>query len=214
MDRSAADEFRRALTEGDEGAAGRVFAAALVDGDMAGVVDRLVVPTLADIGDDWAGGLLPLATVYLASAVCETVVTAHLTKERPAADDTRSVAIVVPEDYHILGKRIVLSVLRAAGLHVADWGHGVTHERIVLLCREHRPRTLLVSALMLPTALRVRALVEALDETMGDERPWVIAGGAPFRLDPDLATEVGADASGRTATDALRLVRQAEERLP
>jgi methanogenic corrinoid protein MtbC1 len=68
---------------------------------------------------------------------------------------------------------------------------------------------LLVSTLLLPSALRVKDLRRRLDELHAPTR--LIVGGAPFRLDPQLWREVGADANGNSATDAIALVTHALE---
>jgi methanogenic corrinoid protein MtbC1 len=98
---------------------------------------------------------------------------------------------------------MVRSMLAAAGVEVADLGR-VTVEGLLDQVRTRGYRLVLVSVLMLPSALRVRALVDGL-HALGLEVP-VIVGGAPFRLDPELAARVGATAHGTTAADAVALV--------
>ena len=65
---------------------------------------------------------------------------------------------------------------------------------------------LLVSTLMLSSALRVREL-SALLRNAGSTMKLVV-GGAPFLFDERLWREVGADAMGRCATEAPRIVEQ------
>ena len=74
-------------------------------------------------------------------------------------------------------------------------------------------RILLISVLMLPSALRVRQLRERL-EAEGC-RPKLVVGGAPFRFDEQLWKEVGADAVGHTASEAIAVVtRLSREKAP
>jgi methanogenic corrinoid protein MtbC1 len=73
-------------------------------------------------------------------------------------------------------------------------------------------RVLLVSTLMLRAALQVRHLVRLLQSAGSPVR--VVVGGAPFRLDPGLWKEVGADAMGFTASDALPLLERYVKELP
>jgi len=68
---------------------------------------------------------------------------------------------------------------------------------------------LLVSVLMLRSALRVRALREKLDAT--GARVQLAVGGAPFRLDKELWREVGADGTAETAAGAVAMVRRLVE---
>ena len=115
-------------------------------------------------------------------------------------------AIGVLEDRHALGKRIVLSVLRAGGIPVRDYGAGLSVEELVERTRADGIRVLLVSTLMLRSALRVKDLVDALGAAGLAVK--VVAGGAPFVLDRRLAEEVGADAVGYGASDAVAIVRR------
>ncbi len=68
-----------------------------------------------------------------------------------------------------------------------------------------RIRVLLISTLMLNSALRVRDLVDGLRAAGQDTK--VIVGGAPFRFDPELWREVRADAMGYSASDVTDIVR-------
>ena len=198
--------FEFALLSTDDVAARREFAAAAEREGTFAAMETLVVPALQHIGDAWEAGELALAQLYLAGRIAEEVVTAALPATSPFFAGVPPMAIAVLEDHHVLGKRLVLSALRAAGYGVTDYGRGVGVDDLVARCAADRPRILLVSTLMLPSALRVRDLATGLDALA--ERPALIVGGAPFRLDPELWREVGADAGGRNSADAIALVRR------
>ena len=202
----ASREFEGALRRGDEISARAVLGHQLGDDGVHSAVELIVMPALERIGADWEAGDLPLADVYASGNLAEMLLAEWLPVRPPAGTGQAPVAVAVLEDHHVLGKRLVLSVLRTAGLHVADYGHGLTVDQLVERCRDQAPRVLLVSTLMLPAALRVRPLVEGLAGL--EPRPAVIVGGAPFRLDPELWREVGADAGGHTASDAFALVER------
>jgi methanogenic corrinoid protein MtbC1 len=111
----------------------------------------------------------------------------------------------------MLGKRIVCSVLRAAGWSVIDYGHG-TAESLAARAISDGLDILLVSALMLPSAMDVRRLTRALSASGAGVR--VVVGGAPFVFDEQLWREVGADAVGRNASDAIAIVRRLSAEVP
>ena len=69
-----------------------------------------------------------------------------------------------------------------------------------------RIRVLMISVLMLPSALKVRDVCERLKAKGADTR--VIVGGAPFMFDGDLWKEVGADAMGSSAAQAVAIVER------
>ena len=60
---------------------------------------------------------------------------------------------------------------------------------------------------MLRSAFRVEALRKELETFT--RRPRIVVGGAPYLFDASLWKEVGADAMGRSAADAIELVGEA-----
>jgi methanogenic corrinoid protein MtbC1 len=196
--------FEHALLAMDRVSARETLLAAVEGADSLAVTEAVVAPALERIGDDWEQGSVSLAQLYMAGRIAEQVVSEVLPQSWSAGDEHPQLAIAVLEDHHALGKRLVLSALRSAGYAVTDYGHGVTVEGLVQRCRDDNPRVLLISTLMLPAALRVREVVDRL--AVPTPRPVVIVGGAPFRLDPTLWTEVGADATGRNSSEAIELV--------
>ena len=204
--------FERALLRGDRTAARAALRAGLGNADPIDVSEAVVVPALEHIGRAWEVGDISLATLYLSGVLAEEVVSEVLPRSRPAANDPSQIAIVVLEDHHVLGKRLVLSALRSAGYAVEDYGHGLAARDVMSRCRAEHPRVLLVSTLMLPAALKVGELAAGLADL--ETRPALFVGGAPFRLDPELPREVGADGAGHNSADALRLVRSVLEESP
>jgi trimethylamine corrinoid protein len=201
--------FEQALLRGDRAAARSALRSGIGEEDPVSLSEAVVVPALERIGASWESGDISLATLYLGGVLAEEVVAEVLPNTRPGNGGTPSIAIVVLEDHHVLGKRLVLSALRSAGYAVEDYGHGLSPRDVVARCRAEEPRVLLVSTLMLPAALKVRALVDGLAELT--QRPALFVGGAPFRFDPELWREVGASGAGANSADALRLVRSVLE---
>ena len=199
-----ARSFERALLAMDRVGARDTLLVAAEGADTLAVAESVVAPALERIGDDWERGAVSLAQLYMAGRIAEQIVSEVLPQVRPADGERPLLAIAVLEDHHALGKRLVLSALRSSGHAVADYGNGVTVERLVQRCREDGPRVLLISTLMLPAALRVREVVDRL--ALPGPPPVVIVGGAPFRLDPELWREVGADAAGANSAEAIELV--------
>ncbi|MBK1648665.1 cobalamin B12-binding domain-containing protein [Rhabdochromatium marinum] len=188
-------------------------------------IDYLVVPALEYVGEQWEQGELSLSQVYMSGRLCEELITKlpPLTplplgddedSHSPAARSLRAhninIGISTLDDYHLLGKRMVCAVLRASGYQLCDYG---TTDPTTLAAHVVRDQiqVLLLSVLMLPAALRIKELRTALNAA--GQCPRILVGGAPFRFDPNLCQEVGADAAGASAADALELVRAAEEAL-
>lgn len=206
-------DFEQALLALDRLQAEEILRAAVDLHRPVELVEGVVAPTLDRIGAGWDSGEVALSDIYMASRLCEEVVEALLPKvaAEPGEPTRMPVAVALLEDFHMLGEHIVASVLRSAAIPVVDYGR-VTVEQLVERVEAEGVRIVLVSALMLRAALRVKALREALDER-GLDQVKLVVGGAPFRFDPELWKQVGADAMGRQAMDAIALVRRMEEEL-
>lgn len=167
-------------------------------------VEGLVIPALERIGQKWTTGEVSLSQVYMSGRICEEMVDLVLPPADPVRRNFPPMAIAVLEDYHILGKRIVYSCLRASGyelfnyprMSVSELVHRVVQDKIEIL---------LISVLMLPSALRVKDLRAGLEQVGWSVKIGV--GGAPFRFDEDLWREVGADAVGHSASDAVAMIQ-------
>jgi methanogenic corrinoid protein MtbC1 len=174
-------------------------------------VEELMVPALILLGEEWNAGKVALSQIYMSSRICEDIVKRIL----PATDAERKapsqLAIVVLSDYHTLGKRIVLSVMRASGFDILDYGRMEVDELVERVLADD-VKILLISVLMLPSALKVKAVRAALDAR--GSRVRIAVGGAPFLFDPELWREVGADAMGRSAADAMTIIRRWKEDRP
>ncbi len=167
------------------------------------MVEEIVVPVLERIGEGWNQGRIALSQVYMSGRICEEIVDSFLPGEALERKHQPSMAIAVLEDFHLLGKRIVYSALRACGYELKDYGRATTDELVDRVIDNH-VKILLVSALMLPSALKVKTLVTKLKQTGADVK--VIVGGAPFLFDNHLWKTVGADAMGKNATEAIKII--------
>lgn len=173
-------------------------------------VDEVVMPALEAIGNDWEAGRLSLAEVYMASRLSEELIEKLFTTRHIARQAQPRLAVAALQDFHLLGKRMVSTVLRSAGFSFQDYGQAGVDELVTLLEKD-RIEIVLLSVLMLPSALKVRDVRERLLRT--GNRAKIIVGGAPFRFDDQLWQEVGADAVGLFASDAPGLVEKMAEEL-
>jgi methanogenic corrinoid protein MtbC1 len=167
------------------------------------LADGVILPTLTRFGDAWDHGRLTLSQVYMAARILEQVLgesfkPVHGLRSRPV------IGVAVLEDYHALGKRIVHAVLTSAGCNAIDLGTGLSVDEIVERVEAEDIEILMISVLMFNKALHVTQLVERL-KAQGLGHVRVVVGGAPFIHDPELWRQVGADACGRSAADAIRL---------
>ena len=200
-----AEKFEKILLSLDRLAAKKLVTDASGQLTPIELVDQVIVSALTSIGEKWEKGEVALAQVYMSGRICEDLVDALLPPGDPQRKDQPPMAIAALDDYHLLGKRIVYSVLRAGGFYLKDYGR-VTVDQVIGKVREDQIRVLLISTLMLHSALHVREVVAGF-KTAGLSVK-VIVGGAPFRFDPLLWREVEADAMGYSAADVQGIVRK------
>lgn len=202
-DAGLAERFEAALLDADRSGAAALLGE-LPDASPAEALELVVVPALQRLGERWEAGDLALSQIYLAGLICEELSDRLLPGPGGGDDGPVLAGVAALEDQHVLGKRLVLGALRSSGVEVADLGQGLGPEALADRAMDRGVRVLLVSVLMLRSALRVKELVARL-RARGSPMA-VVVGGAPFRLDRELWREVGADAMGLHAAEAVRLV--------
>lgn len=198
------DDFEKALLQIQ-----RVKAAEIVDSLYQSnknfeTLECLTMEALERIGDGWEEGHVSLSQVYMSGIICEELIEKYIPKYHLIYKNKPKIAIAVLLDNHALGKRIVYSVLRAGGYDLIDFGQGLSVEEIVEKTLQEKIDILLISTLMLSSALKVKHVVESLRAKHVSAK--IIVGGAPFRLDDSLWKKVGADADGKNGTKVKQLI--------
>lgn len=200
-----ASELYVALVALDRPRIESLFQQAVSRTDPMRAVEELMVPSLIRLGEEWNAGKVALSQIYMSSRICEDIVKRLLPAAAAEQKISPQLAIAVLSDYHTLGKRIVLSVMRASGFEILDYGRMEVDELVERVIADD-VKILLISVLMLPAALKVKAVRAALSAR--GSRVRIAVGGAPFLFDHELWREVGADAMGRNAAEAVSIVRR------
>ena len=198
------NDFERALLTLDRTAAEKIITEAVANGDPVEVASELITDVLQKIGDAWEEGKVALSQVYMCGLICEESIDKILPPSSPKRKSQPKMGIAVFEDYHLLGKRIIYSTLRAGGYELMDLGSGLTTAYLTRAVKDEHIKILLLSTLMLPSALKIKKLTSEL----AGSGVKIIVGGAPFRFDSELWKEVGADAMGKDSSEALAVVKK------
>jgi methanogenic corrinoid protein MtbC1 len=168
-------------------------------------IEDVVVTALERIGTEWEKGNIALSQVYMGGRICEDLVDEILPPNDPDRKGQPRMAICVLSDHHKLGKTIVYSLLRASGFELSDFGTTEIDELIDRVKTE-KIKILLISVLMLPSALKVKQVKELISDMGLDVK--IVVGGAPFRFDNQLWKEVGADAVCATASESVSTINK------
>ena len=70
---------------------------------------------------------------------------------------------------------------------------------------------LLISTLMLNSALHIKDAIALIRESA--LRTKIVVGGAPFRVDSELYSEIGADAMAKDASEAVGIIARLQKEL-
>lgn len=168
-------------------------------------VEEVIVGALERIGEGWEQGTVSLSQVYMGGRLCEQLVDNILPPAAPERKHQPKMAICTLSDHHKLGKSIVYSILRASGFELADYDTVDVFE-LVEHVKNDQIEILLISVLMLPSALKIKEVKKLLTANLLDVK--IIVGGAPFRFDDNLWKEVGVDEMCRNASDVSRVVNK------
>jgi len=109
-------------------------------------------------------------------------------------------------DLHYIGKDIVIAMLASQGIEVIDLGVDVSCDSFLEAVKRENPDVLAMSGLLTIVVDEMKKVIDALrSEGVRDQVKIMIGGRA---VDETFAREIGADAFGATAVDAVRLVTE------
>lgn len=199
-------EFENALLEINRVKTAEIFEKCYEKEQHFDLLENLTINTLERIGEGWENGTISLAQVYMSGVICEELIDKYLPKLNVKRKKVPKIAIGVLQDHHALGKRIVYSILRAGGYEILDLGQGLSIDELVQKAIDKEIEILLISTLMLPSALKISAVKEKL--LIAGVHTKIIVGGAPFRLDNDLWKSVKADAYCNSASDVIGTIER------
>lgn len=123
-------------------------------------------------------------------------------EDRPDASVGKIVIGTVQGDMHDIGKNIVITMLESAGFQIIDLGIDVSPQKFVEAIKEQKPDIISMSVLLSATVDKIKETIEALESVGVRDTVKVLVGGRA--LDNRLAREMGADAYGDDAWDAVR----------
>ncbi len=168
--------------------------------------ESILIEAQKQIGDLWEKGDLALSQVYMAGKICDNLISEIVSSEPPSQSKVMPIYTVVLEDFHVLGEKMLISILRMAGYTVIDYGYGISSDSLIQSIKKDKCEILMVSTLMLHSALKIKQLKDKLTELHLNTK--LIVGGAPFNIDPMLWKTVGADATASTASKSIELLQQ------
>jgi methanogenic corrinoid protein MtbC1 len=169
------------------------------------IIQEGISKGLEIVGNKFEEGEYFLADLIMAGEAVKEAM--PILKEKMNPDDGSGKGAVilatVAGDIHEIGKNIVGMILSANGFEVIDLGVDVSAAKIIDTAKSTGARLIGLSALLTTMVGSIREVVDASRAAGLRDKVKIVIGGAC--TSENLCEEMGADAYGETAIDALRI---------
>ncbi len=197
--------IKDAVVEGEDEDAARLVEEALA-GDLPplDILQKGVVAGITRTGELWKANEYFLPDVILSADAFKAgmkPLEPRLKESDGRQQEKKFVIGVVEGDMHDLGKSLVIAMLTSAGFQVTDLGIDVPLDEFIGAVKEHQPDIVGLGAYMTTTMLEMKEVIAALESQGLRQNLKVMVGGVP--TSQEFADEVGADAWGKDALDAM-----------
>lgn len=195
-------ELLDALTGYREQAAEEILADAFSLYPMEQVIEEIIVPVLARIGQRWQDGEVGITTEHFASNYLIQRLSVLLRAGAPATSGPAIWIGCAPDERHEIGPLILALFLRRAGHNVRYLGSNLPMADLVNEVATERPACLIFSANSEATALKLGELSREIDR-LSAPCPVIGYGGRIFNEKPRLRDIVYGTFLGTTAHEAV-----------
>lgn len=183
---------------------------------IADLFQQAIVPCMADIGERFSNFELFLPDMMRAAEVVKSVHKAlaeKLQAETGSAESAGKIVLgTVTGDVHDIGKNIVRTMLEVNGFEVVDLGVDVPAQEFIKRAREAGADIIALSSLMTTSIPYMEDVIKLVQESEQDRgRFKLLVGGGPVTL--EYSREIGADAYGRDAAEAVKQARLLMEQI-
>ncbi|MCL4407964.1 MAG: homocysteine S-methyltransferase family protein [Thermotogae bacterium] len=168
------------------------------------VIEKHLKPVMGKVGDLYGAGKIFLPQLILAAQTAQKAFE-KVQKLIPSGGDYgKFIIATVKGDVHDIGKNIVATIVKSAGYKVLDLGRDVSSEKIVDIVEKEKPIMVGLSAMGINCSLRIKDVTDEMKKR--HLQIPVIVGGAS--LNESLAKELGADFYAKSATDAIKYLKE------
>jgi corrinoid protein of di/trimethylamine methyltransferase len=209
MDQKYFDSLAQAVIDGEAEVAVRLVQEGLAKGvNPIEAIEKGLARGILKVGDDFGTGAVFLPELIMAADVMKKTTSILDEKIKASGAQRKSLGKMVigtvKGDIHDIGKSVVASVLQANGYDVNDIGIDVAIEKFIESVKQDKADVLGMSTLLTLPLQVMGQVIATLKEQGLRKEVKVIVGGCP--VTQEFATEIGADAVGFDASDAVKKV--------
>lgn len=177
--------------------------------DPLDIVQKILVPTLTDVGDRFQNFEIYLPELMMAGETAERVTLLLEQAMLKAGKQTISFGTIVmgqvEGDIHDIGRNIVNILLKSHGFKVVDLGRDVAASAFLDAAQKEKADIIGLSALMTTALPAQRRTIHLFDEVgLRSQFKLIIGGGATSQ---GWANEIGADGYAPDAASAVELCK-------
>ncbi|MEW5814645.1 MAG: corrinoid protein [Spirochaetota bacterium] len=209
MDQKYFDKLAQTVIDGEVEECERLIKEGLEKGvNPLEAIEKGLGKGISKVGDDFGSGIVFLPELIMAADVMKRG--AAILDEQIKSTGGKRKALgkmvigTVKGDIHDIGKSVVASVLQANGYDVTDIGIDIAVEAFIKSVKKNDADCLGMSTLL---TLPLQVMGEVIEELKTEglrNKVKVIVGGCP--VTQEFADEIGADAVGFDAADAVKKV--------
>jgi 5-methyltetrahydrofolate--homocysteine methyltransferase len=174
------------------------------DEDVVELLNVTMIPALREVGNQFSAGEVFVPEMLVSARAMQGGI--DIIEPLLAQSGHKPVAKVaigsVKGDLHDIGKNLVVMMLKGSGFEVEDLGVDCRMEHFKEAA-ERGAQVICLSALLSTTREEMRSVAEFFS---GRDDVKIVVGGAV--ITQEFADDIGADAYGVDASDAVRAVRQ------
>lgn len=208
-ERSLLDSMRDAIVALDEEQAVAIAEKVVASGIDPKMAIRHAIADAANVvGEKFEAGDYFLPQLVISGDLMD-VVTTILERNIPKAEVEQKKIIVigtVQGDVHSIGKSIVATMLKSVGFQVIDLGVDVPSATFIEKAKDLKADMIALSSLLTTTMPYQREVIDDLVSMGLRDRFKVMIGGGP--VTKSYADEIGADAYGRDAIEAMDVAKK------
>ncbi len=200
------EDFYRVLREVDLGPVEELVKRSLAEGHSpSNVLNGGLIAGMALVGKEFKARELWVPDVLLAARNMHRgiEILKPLFSKEGAGSKGKIVLGTVKGDIHDIGKNLVSIMMVGSGFEVIDLGVDVPAEKFLAAIKDHQPQIIGLSALLTTTMLEMRNVIDAVNRSPFDAKPYVIVGGAP--VTEAFAQEIGAHGYGADAVSGVEV---------
>jgi 5-methyltetrahydrofolate--homocysteine methyltransferase len=174
------------------------------------VVQKILVPTLTDVGQRFQDFEIFLPELMMAGDAAEKVTAvveeATLKAGNPSLNLGTVVLGQVEGDMHDIGRNIVATLLNSHGFNVVDLGRDVPASAFLEAAEKEKADIVALSALMTTTLPAQKRTINLFSEVQKREDYYIIVGGGA--VSREWADEIGSDGYSPDAAGAVELCKK------